>query len=265
MTGASLILIACGNDGDSRVSLAVAVRGSNANALSAEVVSTPGGAGLTLSDGTNTLLITAAEVVLREIELERDDVTDCDGDDDGRDGCEKFETGPRLVSLPLDGGVAEQVITAVPEGTYDRLELEIHKLSDDNGSDILRERPDLADVSIRVVGTFNGAAFVFVSDESFEQRVELDPPVVVGAGNADVNVTLSIDLARWFSTAAGMLVDPSQAADTIEEGIDGTFACFEDDDHDGDDDGPLHDVGDDHGGDDDAGDDDSGSDDADDY
>ncbi len=289
--GAALALAACGNDGTSKVSLAVAVRGSNANALSAAVVGTPGASGLTLSDGTNTLVITTAEVVLREIELKRTDVTACagsggillqqglaadqgdddpvdhdagddkggnrdDDSDDDRDGCEKFETGPRLVSLPLDGGVSEQVIAAVPEGTYDRLEFEVHKLSDDNGSDILRDRPDLADASIRIVGTFNGASFVFVSDESFEQRVELEPPVVVGAGGSDVNVTLSIDIGKWFTNASGMLVDPNQVDDDIiEDGIDDSFACFEDDDRDGDDD-----DGDDENGDDD-GDDDHGSDD----
>ncbi len=274
--GAALTLIACGSgSNDRQVALSVAVDGANASALTV-VTTTPSPDGLTLSDGTNTLVIAKAEVVLREIELKRDDASECGasdggvlstrdasgasltaegaddpadhdidddhGDDDDRDDCEKFETGARVVSLPLDGSVSQQVVAAVPAGTYDRLEFEIHKLSDDNGSEILRQRSDLEDVSIHVEGTFNGEPFMFISDESFEQRVELSPPLVVDADGTDLEVTLAIDLAAWFANAEGMLVDPSADAEHIEDGIDGTFACFEDDDHDG------HDDDDDHSG-----------------
>ncbi|MBI2537305.1 MAG: hypothetical protein HYW06_10175, partial [Gemmatimonadetes bacterium] len=57
----------------------------------------------TLTDGTNTLIITKAEIVLREIELERQDVVDCDVEPEPA-GCEEFETGPVLVDLPLGPG-----------------------------------------------------------------------------------------------------------------------------------------------------------------
>ena len=230
-------LIACG-DGAPEVRMALAVRGGNANALSAAVTATPGTAGLALDDGDNTLLITKAEIVLEEIELKRTEATACASSAGEDDDCEKFETGPRLVQLPLDGKVSQELATAVPAGSYDQLEFEVHKLEGDGGSDILRDRPDLEGLSVRIVGSYNGTPFVFVSEESQELELELSPPLVVDEGGSDVNLTLSIDLAAWFTSGAGMLVNPAaqSSADIIDNNIDQSFQCFEDDDHDGSDD-----------------------------
>lgn len=240
--GATLALVACGGNNDDRqVTLSVAVPSSSASALSAAVTTTPGTDGLTLADGTNTLIITKAEVVLREIELER------------TDSRHDFATGPRIVSLPLDGTTSEQAVTAVPEGTYKELEFEIKKLSDSNGgSELLRERPDLRDVSIAITGTYNGTAFVFVTDEEYEQEVRLNPPITVAAGGADLNVTLSIDLGKWFTNGSGMLMDPATNRSQIEDRIDDDdgYSCFDDDDRDGRDDDDDHDDDDRHGDDD---------------
>ena len=217
--------------------MALAVRGTNPNGLSAAVTATTGAAGLALDDGANTLLITRAEIVLAEIELKRTESTSCTpvGEDDD---CEEFETGPRLVDLPLDGKVVQELATAIPAVSYDRLEFEIDRLEDDSGSDILRERPDLQGLSVRITGTFNGAPFVFVSEESQELELDLSPPLVVGAEGSDINLTLSIDLAAWFTTDGGMLVNPTvqSSADLIDNNIDQSFECFEDDDSDGNDD-----------------------------
>ncbi|MEZ0310850.1 MAG: hypothetical protein ACAI38_03710 [Myxococcota bacterium] len=229
---------ACG-DGTPEVRMALAVRGTNANGLSAAVTATAGAGGLALEDGANTILITSAEIVLEEIELKRTEASACpevgDADDDS---CEKFETGPRLVALPLDGKVTHELATVVPTGSYDELEFEIHKLEGSGGSDILRDRPDLAGLSMRVAGTYNGTPFVFVSEESQELELELSPPLVVDADGSDVNLTLSVDLAAWFTTGAGLLVNPTvqSSADIIDNNIDQSFECFEDDDHDGSDD-----------------------------
>lgn len=244
---ATATLVACG-DGTPELRMALAVRGGNANALSASVTATPGTAGLALDDGDNTLLVTKAEIILEEIELKRTEATSCpdgtaEGDDDD---CEKFETGPRLVALPLDGKVSQELATAVPAGSYDQLEFEIHKLDGGSGSDILRERPELDGLAVRIVGNYNGTPFVFVSEESQELELELSPPLVVDDSGSDVNLTLSIDLAAWFTTSAGTLVNPTtqSSADVIDNNIDQSFECFEDDDHDGSDDhdGTGHDA-----------------------
>ncbi len=220
--------------------MSVAVRGTNPNALSAAVTTLPGSGGLVLEDGTNTLLITKAELVLREIELKRTEATACpDGSEDGDDDdCEKFETAPRLVDLPLDGKVSQELATNVPAGSYDELEFELHKLDGSEGSDILRSRPDLEDTSVRIVGTFNGTPFIFVSEESQELEIELSPPLVVAADGSDVNLTLAVDLAAWFTNGSGTLLNPTvqSSADIIDNNIDQSFECFEDDDSDGSDD-----------------------------
>ncbi len=56
------------------------------------------------SDGTNVLVMSRVAIVLRDIELERQ-FDDCPepGEEFDEDECEKFETGPILLELPLDG------------------------------------------------------------------------------------------------------------------------------------------------------------------
>src|SRR4051812_45709630 len=65
----------------------------------------------TIRDGTNTLVINQAELVLREIELEHSGTTICMS---GTVGCEDIELGPVLVTLPLEGAVQALLIVQVP-------------------------------------------------------------------------------------------------------------------------------------------------------
>ena len=97
----------------------------------------------TYTDGAgNALTIETAEIVLREIEFERDDdgfdcedgtSDDDDGDDSDDDSCEEVEQGPILVDLPLDSDRPSVVIeAALPEGRFDEVEFEIEPLDDDD-------------------------------------------------------------------------------------------------------------------------------------
>jgi hypothetical protein len=198
----------------------------------------------TLSDGQNELVITQAELVLREIELERisDDACDSLAVDD--DGCEKFETGPVLLDLPLDGSV-EQVLVIQPDtGTYDELEFDLHKVSDDDPDDAAFRAayPDMVGKSIRIQGSYNGQPFTYENDINDEQEYDLVPPLVVDEMTTDVNVTIRIDIDSWFRTASGDLVNPQSAnkgganESLVNDNIKNSFEAFEDDDHDGEDD-----------------------------
>ena len=243
----SLGLAACGGGGDGKaneVRLSVSVPTSAAGALSAGISAVPGAGGLTLSDGTNTLLITSAEVMVAEIEFERTDATedcgaseDVSGEDDSNDDCEKFTVKPFLLALPLDGGVDHQIAATVAPGEYDEIEIEIDDLDDEDPlhAELLAANPAFDEISARVVGTFNGAPFVFEAKVDFEQELELATPLVVGADSTGVDVTLAIDLAAWFTNGSS-LVNPASAEDFIESNIDHSFECFEDEDHDGEDD-----------------------------
>jgi hypothetical protein len=197
----------------------------------------------TLVTNGDTLIITSAQIVLRNIELKRVDDDGCESlgmDDD--DGCEEFSTGPMIVTLPLNGGVATAITIAPDTGSYDEVEFEVHKPESGGDDDaILNANPDFDGVSIRVRGSFNGVAFTFESDLDVEQENKLPKPIVVSETTTSTNVTMSVNLDAWFRTAGGSLIDPGTAnkggqnESVVKENIKVSFRAFEDHDRDGDD------------------------------
>lgn len=196
----------------------------------------------TITSGSDVLIITSAQVVLREIELKRQNDDLCEqgaGDDDG---CEEFETGPMLVDLPLNAGAVTDITIAADTGTYDEIDFEVHK-PEDGGDDadaaFLADHPEFDGVSIRVEGTYNGVAFVYTTDLDVEQENELVPPLVITDTNG-TNVTLRVDISTWFRNAGGALVNPDTGnkgganESIVKENIKTSFHAFEDEDRDGD-------------------------------
>lgn len=233
---AALLLAACsdGTSPGSTVSLSLSTR----DAVTAAPAQAFAVAADTLTKGSNTLVIESVEMVLREIELERVDVPSCDVDPEP-DGCEKFETGPVLFQLPLNGAT-QQVLTIEPApGTYDRVEFDIHKVSGDPEDAAFRaDHPDLVEVSIRVQGSFDGTPFTFTTDLMDKQEYQLVPAVEVIDG-ASTNVTLYLDIASWFGDGAGGLVDPTSAnkgganENMVKDNIRDSIDAFQDMDRDG--------------------------------
>ena len=168
---ASLVISGCSdvvgsNDSEnSTLSLSISIPVS---AASATGKGGSGVIGLVLSDNSNTLEITSLGVVLREIELERQDQSDCDILEEGTDDdeCEEFEAGPILLSPMLDGSLEHIVEIDIPAGVYSELEFDIHKVEDSSEAegDFLALHPEYNGLSIRVTGTFNDNAFVFTQD-----------------------------------------------------------------------------------------------------
>lgn len=195
--------------------------------------------------GGRTLDVQRIQVVMEELELKRALQDQCIDDDDA---CEYFETGPVLIELPVAGGVITPFDVAIPADTYVELELEIDDADDDSTSaDFFAEHPSWPrEASIRVVGTYDandGAgpqAFDVFLEVSAEIERELVPPLVVTESTQDVNVTVQVDVAAWFRTVGGDLIDPRAltASDDllsqVEDNIEGSFEAFEDDDRDGD-------------------------------
>jgi hypothetical protein len=185
--------------------------------------------------GTDTIVFTEVKLVLREIEMKRVNTPACTGGDE----CEKFETGPVLVTLPLTPGAQQQfVLTDVPAASYNEIEFEIHEPDDDDPNDqaFIATNPDFENISIRVRGTYNGIAFEFRTDLDVEQELALSPPLVVADGTS-TNVTIFVDVSTWF-VVGGVLVDPSDpgVADQIEDNIENSIEAFEDPDGSGSDD-----------------------------
>jgi hypothetical protein len=187
------------------------------------------------------LELTKVEIVLREIELERVEVVDCDVEPEP-DGCEKFETGPILVDLPLDGSTSQELSINVDPGTYDEVEFEIHKVSSDGPEDATfrTAHPDFVNTSIRVQGTYGGEAFTYETDLDVEQEFDLMPSLVVDETTASTNVTIRVDVSRWFLDASGVEVNPADAnkggqhESIVKENIKQSIEAFEDEDRDGD-------------------------------
>jgi len=202
-------------------------------------------ADITIALGTNTLVITKAQVVARRIELAPADAATCAGtaeagDDDAEvnDGCAEVESGPVLLDLPLDASTKTNITASVPPGTYRGLELRIGPVSSGNRRSVefLVAHPDFKNASVRVEGTYNGKAFVFMSPVDARIETLFSAPITVDASNP--NVTVAIDLTNWFSDGAGGTLDPSNSANAsrISANIASSFHAFEDDDHDGHDD-----------------------------
>jgi hypothetical protein len=189
----------------------------------------------------NALVLSSVEIVLREIELKRVDVSDCDLLGENADGCEKFEAGPVLVSVPVDGSVSEEFSLNIPAGSYTEIEFDIHKVSsgDEQDAQFLSLHPTFDQLSIRVTGTFDGQAFVFETDLDVEQELNLLPALVIGESTGSTNITVEVGLDRWFLDATGQTVDPAtgnkggQNESLIKENIKNSIEAFEDGDRDG--------------------------------
>src|SRR4051794_25790534 len=62
---------------------------------------------ITITAGTNSLIITKAQVVVRRVKLEQTGTAaTCADDDNSTENCDEVSVGPVLVDLPLTTGVA---------------------------------------------------------------------------------------------------------------------------------------------------------------
>lgn len=202
-------------------------------------------ADIIVSAGSNTLVITKAQLLARRIELAPSNASDCaameeSGDDDGKveDGCAEVEVAPTILDIPVNGTLKTSLSASVPPGTYRALEIRIRPISSGNRNSqaFVVAHPEFKDASVRIEGTFNGKAFVFTSP--IDTRIETAFSTPVSVDSTNPNVTVAIDLSNWFSDGSGGTLDPSNSdnAERIAANIAGSFRAFEDDDHDGHDD-----------------------------
>ena len=201
------------------------------------------GATAALFDGAaapaaQALVLTSVEIVLREIELRRSDTSDCDLLGENDDGCEKVEAGPVLVSIPVDGSVSQEFSIMISEGSYDEIEFDIHKVSSGDPADaqFLVDHSDYIDLSIRVMGTFDGTPFVFETDLNVEQQLDFSPALLI---DKSTNITIEVGLDSWFLDANGQTVSPETGnnggvnENLIKDNIKNSIEAFEDNDRDG--------------------------------
>jgi hypothetical protein len=232
-------LVAC-SDASTGSSRAVTLSFSATQPSASSALAGTGAASLqdvTSSDGK--LVISKAELVIREIEL---------GDDESEgqtcevashdDDCEDLELGPLLVDVPLvNGTVDKQLTVSIPPGTYSKLEFKVQPPTRGNNRDAAfrAANPLFAAKSVHVAGTYNGAAFDLYLPADASLEVGFASPLVVTSDPA--NVTVQVDVLSWFTR--GVTIDPatvtpgSAAEGAVVENIKRSFHAFEDENEDG--------------------------------
>jgi len=203
----------------------------------------------------DALVIVRAQLVVARMELVRIGATcasdePAGGDDHGDDrGCAELELAPTVVNLPVSGTLVDALTVNIPAGTYSELEAKIRPVRENSGrghgsTTFLATHPELEGVSVLVQGTFNGEPFTFTSDVSIGAEQHFDPPLAVS--DAPLKITVNLDLASWFASGTGALIDPRTAsrgtenARLVGNNIKRSFRAFRDDDHDGHDDHGEH-------------------------
>jgi len=183
----------------------------------------------TVTTGADTIVITKAQLVLRQIELKTAQTDLCGSGTGGE--CPEIELGPVLVDLPLVPGAQQQFGVTIPAGSYSEVDFEIYKVTPQDPAAL----QVLLDRSLHVEGTYNHQSFTFESSLDVEQELVMMPALVV-TDTAATNITIQVSLDRWFRDVnSGALLDPREVANrsAIEEAIKVSLKAFKDDDHDG--------------------------------
>jgi hypothetical protein len=219
----ALALAACSSE-PTRLSLTARTGGATAR-----LAAPAAGAALSAGPGVN---LTRVRLVIDRIRLDPSSDAGVPSPDGGVAG-EQLVTGPFLVDLSgaaLESGLTQVFEVDAAPGDYRRFRFRVHKL---DGGD--RQFPDMAGLSMRVEGTFQGAPFTFTSAVDEEQEREGLFTVSPDAAN---NLTLAIDPSGWFSDG-GAAVSPiaAQADGSLRSGVEGrikdSIDAFDDDDRDG--------------------------------
>lgn len=215
-------------------------------------VSLNGSGSLVIGIGADTLRIDSIKVVLAQISLftAADSTCGDDGHDDMKDNsCSPLAAGPIVVRLPLTAGDSQVMSVPVPKNTYTGMSFRVHKPNTQDTSAtvtaFLAAHPEWKNLSIKVDGAFDGQPVHWQGDPVVQVKEKFSPPVVV-SDTSGLNFTLHVSAASWFVAQNGSLINPNSATGPlypqIAMNINKSFHAFEDDKHNGHDDG-KHDGG----------------------
>jgi hypothetical protein len=232
--GALMLAIGGCSDSDmGDVSMQLATRGPAS-------VATGGPGQLVVGLGPDEITVDEVALVLRKVRLDGAPTASCPEDVEGDSQCAQLHLGPVLFDLPLGEGAEAIFSAAVLVGTYSRIKFQIHRPTNANeDADFVADHPEFENISIRVLGSYNGTPYTFASDLTEVEDVVFAEPVEV-AVDGEVQVTLHVDVAGWFASEDGTgLVNPSEANDggpfesLVERQIRESFRAFRDGDLDG--------------------------------
>jgi hypothetical protein len=189
-------------------------------------------AAITIGTGANSLKITNVQFVLAETEMAQAATRD------------PLQVDPILINLPLGAAAPRKVINAsVSAGRYTALRAKLRAAGAAGGFGTLH--PDWpAGVSVRVAGVYTDPGgvphnFTFTSAADAQLQIAFAQPITVDV--ATRNVTMAVNVARWFRDARGTVMDPRNTANAaaIDANIGRSFQAFQDDDGNGVEDDPA--------------------------
>ena len=189
---------------------------------------------------TDVLEITSAQLVLARMELQRAGASctsDAAAGDDEPDGQNHQGQNEHdcAVKATLEG--------TIPAGSYSALEARIRPIRADGdhgkaSTAFLSANPDWAGKSLIVKGKLNGTDFSYSGTPRAEFETVFDPALTVGTD--PVNITVLVDMSKWFLDASGNVIDPATTDPVkqaqIAQNIRRSFRAFRDNDRDGHDD-----------------------------
>jgi hypothetical protein len=228
-----LALLGCGDSEMGEVRLQLASMNASSTSSSVEAGQ------LVITAGGDEIVLDQVGLVLRKVRLEGPSTESCPEEGAGDSGCGELEFGPLLFELPLEEGTEGVLNAMVPVGSYTGLKFQLHRPTDANGdADFVVEHPEYDDISIRVLGSYNGTSFTFASDLTEVENLDLAGPVEVNA-EGPLPLTLLVRVADWFASEDGGLVNPADAIEgaplesVVEQQIRESFRAFRDGDEDG--------------------------------
>ena len=189
---------------------------------------------LVISAGDDEIVLDQVGLVLRKVRLDGPPTASCPEDGEGDSRCAELRLGPVLFDLPLEEGAETILDATVPVGSYTGLKFQLHRPTNANeDADFVAEHPEYEGISIRVVGSYNGTPFTFASDLTVVEDVDFAGPAEVNA-EEELPVTLLVDVAGWFASGDGGLLNPAEANDggplesVVEQQIRQSFRAFRD-------------------------------------
>ncbi|BAH39663.1 MAG TPA: hypothetical protein DGD08_14080 [Gemmatimonas aurantiaca] len=242
----ALLLAACGSDDDDNgvgpetdAQIALGFQVARGAQSAGDVGVTAGAAGTTIGRGTDTIVVTSAELVLRDVRLHGEGTSCLANDSTLTAGCATIRLRPMILDLPVNGTDGNRVTVTTPRGTFSSVRLNLHKpIAGDSIDAAFRlANPTFADISVRLEGTYNGEAFEYTTDVSEVITVPLT--AAVSGGDDLQQVTVLVDIGKWFWGAEGGLLspiaagDPGTVADAVNANVRTSFKAFRDQNRDG--------------------------------
>lgn len=225
-----------------RIAFSFAARG-DANTQASGATASSGGTVVVGVGGTDTLRLTSVRLVIDELELVQSGAAGACTDDSHRGepvpGCVEIESGPYLVDLPVNGARASALTMSLPAGSYGKIEMKLRQADSGDDRAFIAANADMAGVSVLASGTYRGKSFVWRNDVEAALELYLSPALVADGAR---NVTVNIDVGRWFRRGSGGIIDPATAGPgqpdhaAVAANIAASFGAFNDDDRDGRDD-----------------------------